>query len=63
MNEWNRRRLGKRDRFWLIVVVTVLAALLVLRWESHDGFADNGKPVWKSGDLGHSPAQHSVTVH
>ncbi len=45
MNEWNRRRLGKRDRFWLIVVVAVLAALLALRWESPGGFADDGKPV------------------
>ncbi len=52
MNNGIRIRLGKRDRFWLVVVLLILTALFVVRWESPGGFADNGKPVWKSGMYG-----------
>ncbi|HTP12870.1 MAG TPA: hypothetical protein VMM37_04550 [Bacteroidota bacterium] len=53
-------KIGKRDRFWLTVVVLAVAVLLVLRSLSRDGFSDSGKPVWKSADLAGKSLQDTL---
>ncbi len=59
---------GKRDRFWLSVVIATVAILIVLKALSHNGFRDPGRLVWKSAILDHQifqdtlHAQHSDTI-
>jgi hypothetical protein len=53
-------RLGKRDRFWLGVILVVIAMLFILRLLSHDGFSDSGRMVWKSAVLGSNPLSDTV---
>ena len=50
----NTVRLGKRDKFWLVIAFIVIAVFFVVRLLSHDGFSGPGKPVWKSAELGGS---------
>ena len=55
----NNFRLGKRDKFWLAVALSIVVILFFIRMMSHDGFSDSGKPVWKSAVLGSEPLKDS----
>ncbi len=61
MGHNNKIRIGKRDRFWLTIALLTIIVGILLHLAFFGGFADNGRPIWKSAFLTSQPEKNTTS--